>query len=80
MERDGLNNEREEWLYNSGHTTISFLAKQTKYTISSYLRGSYVEIGRMAVQGQPGEKVSKTPSQPTQAQWCIPEIPASWEA
>jgi hypothetical protein len=32
------------------------------------------EIGRIMVQGQPGQKVSKTPFQPIKnwAWWCIP--------
>jgi hypothetical protein len=39
------------------------------------------EIGRMAVQSQPGEKVSEIPSHPvSQVWWLTPVISATWEA
>jgi hypothetical protein len=40
-----------------------------------------VEIRRIMVQGQPGQKVSKIPSQPiSQVSWFMTIIPARWEA
>jgi hypothetical protein len=39
------------------------------------------EIGKLVFQGQPGQKVSKTVSQPTnQAWWCMSVIPTKQEA
>jgi hypothetical protein len=41
-----------------------------------------VEIRRIMVQGQPGQKLSKTPSSQSisQAWWCRPVVPATQEA
>jgi hypothetical protein len=39
------------------------------------------EIRRVMVQGQPGQKVNKTSSQPISQAWkCIPVIPTTQEA
>jgi hypothetical protein len=52
----------------------------TQLLMAIILATQEAEIGRFMVQGQPRQKVSKTPPQPTsQAWWCMPLIPAIQE-
>jgi hypothetical protein len=45
------------------------------------LAAQEVKTGRSTIQGQPQQKVSKSPSQPMRswAWWCTPVILAMWE-